>query len=306
MIRAENLTKRFGSQTAVDHLNFEIPKGQAVGFLGPNGAGKTTTMRLLTAFLPADEGRAQLMGEDVAENSMAVRRRLGYLPENNPLYDDLELTDHLHFTGKLRGLTEPGHRMARVKFAISACGLKDEIGKKVGELSKGYRQRLGLAQAILHDPDVLILDEPTSGLDPNQVQEVRSLILELKREKTVLLSTHILSEVTATCDRVLIINAGKIVADGPPEELAGNLQNKTRLYVEFKAPRDSVKEALQSLPGLSSIEAHEEGYVLESAASVDLREMVSEAAAKNHWPILSLRQEKLSLEEVFRALTKTP
>ena len=309
MIRADNLTKKFGDRTAVDHLSFEIPRGQVVGFLGPNGAGKTTTMRLLTAFFPPDEGRAELMGQDVSLHSLDVRRRLGYLPENNPLYDDCEVTDSLHLNAILRGLCEPADRMRRVKTVIKTCGLLSEIGKKVGELSKGYRQRLGLAQAIIHDPDVLILDEPTSGLDPNQVQEVRGLISELKKEKTLLLSTHILSEVTATCDRAIIISDGKIVADGAPDDLAGHLQRKNRLYVELKGPGSAVEEEFKKIEGLAAIKrqklpgSHEEGFVLESDAARDLREEVFNVATKNRWPILALRQDRLSLEEVFRTLT---
>lgn len=312
MIKAENLTKRFGSFTAVDHLSFEIESSQVVGFLGPNGAGKTTTMRLLTAYLPADEGRAELLGTDVSENALKVRRRLGYLPENNPLYEDLEVTDALDFVGRLRGLSGASHRKERIKAVLKTCGLRSVIGKKTWELSKGFRQRLGLAQTIIHDPDVLILDEPTSGLDPNQVQEVRDLIRELRQDKTLLLSTHILSEVTATCDRVIIINNGRIVADGSPEELSGRLQNKNRLYVELKGASDEVESALGGLTGLSALTREnkngsaDKGFVLESESSVDLREEVFKIATKKNWPILSLRMEKLSLEEVFRALTKEP
>ncbi len=310
MIKAENLTKRFGETTAVDRISFEIPRGQVVGFLGPNAAGKTTTMRLLTAFLPADEGRAELMGLDVARQPLEVRRRLGYLPENNPLYDDLEVTEALHFTGRLRGISDTARRTERVKAAIRSCGLTAVIGKLTGELSKGYRQRLGLASAILHDPDVLILDEPTSGLDPNQVQEVRGLIAELRKEKTLLLSTHILSEVQATCDRVIIISGGRIAADGSPDELSGNLQNRKRLYVELKGPPPDVAEALGRLPGLESISPREsdgeKGFILESGAALDLREGLFRLAVERRWPIMALRQERPSLEEVFRALTARP
>ena len=184
MIQAKNLTKRFGDRTAVDHVSFEIPQGQVVGFLGPNGAGKTTTMRLLTAYLPADEGQAELGGMSVTERPLEVRRRLGYLPEDNPLWQDLELTEALHFAGRLRGLSDDSQRAARVKAVVKSCGLRREVGTKVGELSKGFRQRLGLAAAIIHDPEILILDEPTSGLDPNQVQEVRDLIRALRSQKT--------------------------------------------------------------------------------------------------------------------------
>ncbi|MFA6318503.1 MAG: ATP-binding cassette domain-containing protein [Elusimicrobiota bacterium] len=304
MIRAENLTKRFGDVMAVDGLSFEIPVGQIVGFLGPNGAGKTTTMRLLTAYLPADAGRAVVMDLDVAEHPLEVRRRLGYLPENNPLHENLEVTEALHFVGRLRGLGDDAARKDRVKAVIKTCGLGGVVGRKTGELSKGYRQRLGLAAAIIHDPDVLILDEPTSGLDPNQVHEVRDLIRELKKEKTLLLSTHILSEVQAVCDRVIILNAGKIAADGTPDELSGSLQNKNRLHLALKGPTDQFRPALEALPGALAVTAPAgEEFVVESEASVDLREEVFRLASSKGWPIMHLSLERLSLEDVFRKLT---
>jgi ABC-2 type transport system ATP-binding protein len=308
MILAQNLTKRFGDRVAVDHVSFDIPQGQVVGFLGPNGAGKTTTMRLLTAYLPADEGRAELAGLSVRDQPLAVRRRLGYLPEDNPLWEDLELTEALHFAGRLRGLNDDAARCARVRAVVKSCGLRREIGAKVGELSKGFRQRLGLAAAIIHDPEILILDEPTTGLDPNQVLEVRDLIRELRTHKTVLISTHILPEVTATCDRVIIINAGKIVADGTPADLAGDMADKNRLHVELKGPRDHVRHALAGLSGASQVVAGEleESFIVESPAGADLREEVFRLAVRHDWPILSLRQERLSLEEIFRALTQNP
>jgi ABC-2 type transport system ATP-binding protein len=306
MILARNLTKRFGGRVAVDHVSFDIPQGQVVGFLGPNGAGKTTTMRLLTAYLPADEGQAELAGLSVAEQPLAVRRRLGYLAEDNPLWEDLELTESLHFAGRLRGLTDDAARNARVKAVVKSCGLRREVGTKVGELSKGYRQRLGLAAAIIHDPEILILDEPTSGLDPNQVLEVRDLIRELRARKTMLISTHILPEATAVCDRVIIINQGKIVADGAPADLAGGMADKNRLHVELKGPQDEVRQALAGLPGAPQVAASEAGdsFIVESPAGADLREEVFRLAVRRDWPVLSLRQERLSLEEVFRALTK--
>jgi ABC-2 type transport system ATP-binding protein len=303
MILAKNLTKRFGDRTAVDHVSFDIPQGQVVGFLGPNGAGKTTTMRLLTAYLPADEGQAELAGLSVADEPLAVRRRLGYLPEDNPLWEDLELTEALHFAGRLRGLSDAAARAARVKAVVKSCGLRREIGSKVGELSKGFRQRLGLAAAIIHDPEILILDEPTSGLDPNQVLEVRDLIRELRARKTMLISTHILPEATAVCDRVIIIHQGKVVADGAPADLAGDLADKNRLHVELKGPPDDVRRALAGISGAAQVAAGE-SFILESQAGLDLREEVFRLAVRHDWPILSLRQERLSLEEVFRALTK--
>jgi ABC-2 type transport system ATP-binding protein len=307
MIAARGLTKRFGTRTAVDRVSFDIPQGQVVGLLGPNGAGKTTTMRLLTAYLPADDGRAELAGIDAAEQPLAVRRRLGYLPEDNPLWEDLELTETLHFAGRLRGLVDDGARAARVKAVVKSCGLRREVGSKVGELSKGYRQRLGLAAALIHDPEILILDEPTSGLDPNQVQEVRGLIRELRSRKTVLISTHILSEAVAVCDRVIIIHRGRIAADGKPADLAGDLADKNRLHLELRGPADEVGAALAGLPGAAGVsEAGGGSFVVESPAGSDLREAVFRLAVSRDWPILSLRQERLSLEEVFQALTKEP
>jgi ABC-2 type transport system ATP-binding protein len=308
MISVSNLTKRFGTTVAVDGVSFEIPRGQVVGFLGPNGAGKSTTMRMLTGYLPPDDGSAQLADLDLLQNSLEIRRRLGYIPENNPLPEDLEVTDFLHFVGRLRGLHDVSRRTDRVKAVLQTCSLKAVVGKKLGELSKGYRQRVGLAQAIIHDPEILILDEPTSGLDPNQVQDVRELILSLKTHKTVLISTHILNEVQQTCDRILIINKAKIVGDGTPEDLTGSTQNANRLFVALKGPRERVESSLGSLEGLRQIrtatKAGEDGFYLETEASRDLRDDVFRLASRENWPILALQQERWSLEEVFRALTQ--
>ena len=310
MISVSNLTKRFGSTLAVDDVSFEISQGQVVGFLGPNGAGKTTTMRLLTGYLPPDAGSAQLLGQDALTQSLDIRRRLGYLPENNPLPDDIEVTDYLHFIAQLRGLHDPIQRMDRVRAVLKLCSLNAVVGKKLSELSKGYRQRVGLAQAMVHDPEILILDEPTSGLDPNQVQEVRGLIHDLKKQKTVILSTHILTEVQHTCDRVLIISKGKVVADGTPTDLAGSLQNVNRLYVSLKGPQADIERELGGMRGVSRFSPQplndgEQGYVIESDASVDLREDVFRIASQRNWPVLGLQQKRLSLEEVFRALTQS-
>jgi ABC-2 type transport system ATP-binding protein len=227
MIRATGLAKSFGARRAVKELSFEIPRGQIVGFLGPNGAGKTTTMRLLTGFLAPDAGRAEIVDLDVAEKPLEVRARLGYLPENNPLYDDFEVVDSLRFAAEVRGLDKI-RTEERIGAVLGLCGLKSEAGKSVGELSKGYRQRLGLALAILHEPDVLILDEPTSGLDPNQTDEVRGLIRALGKEKTVLFSTHLLQEAAALCDRVMILHEGTLVADAAPRELKPSLEEVFR------------------------------------------------------------------------------
>jgi len=310
MITVNNLTKRFGSTVAVDGVSFEISRGQVVGFLGPNGAGKTTTMRLLTGYLSPDDGHANLLGHDLADHSLEIRRKLGYLPENNPLPDDIEVTEYLHYIGTLRGLDHEADRMKRVKNVLKTCSLGAAIGKKLGELSKGYRQRVGLAQAIIHDPDILILDEPTSGLDPNQVRELRELIQELKSQKTVILSTHILSEVQNTCDRIIIINKGKIVADGTADLIGGSLQNVTRLIVSIKGPREDIAKELESLNGVVSVSPQSNGetggecFLVESGSDQDVRETIFHLASKKTWPIMEMRQEKLGLEEIFRTLTK--
>jgi ABC-2 type transport system ATP-binding protein len=285
---------------AVDDLSFEVRAGEAVGFLGPNGAGKTTTMRLLTGFLPADAGRATVFGVDVAQDPLSARRKLGYLPEDNPLYDDMEVTDSLQLAARLRGLTDEARRGARVREALKRCGLKPVIGKRVWELSKGFRQRLGLAQAIVHDPEALVLDEPTAGLDPNQMAEVRGLIAELKARKTVLLSTHQLSEAQASCDRLLVLHRGRVVADGAPDALRGE-GGRRALRVSLKAPRDEARRALSALPGAAAARDDGDAFLLESEA--DLREAVGALAAERRWTILHLSDERPSLEAVFARLT---
>ena len=302
MIRAQGLIKRFGGRAAVDGMTFEVPSGQAVGLLGPNGAGKTTTMRLLTGYVPADEGTCSIAGVDVQARGLEARRRLGYLPEDNPLYEELEVTESLRYAARLRGITDASERERRVKETARRCGLRAAVGKRIWELSKGYRQRLGLAQAIVHDPEVLILDEPTSGLDPNQIDEVRGLIAELKRSKTVLLSTHILAEAEASCDRVLIVHHGRIAADGPPRSLAAASARRA-LRLQLKAPVDAAVAALAALPGAAGCRAEGDSLVLESEA--DLREAVFALAVERRWPILALTQEAAGLEAAFRELTRS-
>ena len=306
MIRADRLTKRFGPRAAVESVSFEVPRGQIAGFLGPNGAGKTTTMRLLTGFLPADAGRAEVMGLDVARRPLEARRALGYLPENNPLYDDLDVVETLELAARLRGLGAR-ERRERIAYAVRVCGLQKELAKPAGALSKGYRQRLGLAQAILHDPPVLVLDEPTSGLDPNQIREVRELIAELGREKTVLLSTHILSEASELCSRLIIISAGRVAADGAPGQVEAAAAGRTRLYAALKAPPAEAREALSRLPGVAAVEpagGPDGGFRLECATGADPREELFALAAQRRWPLLELRVERASLEDVFRELTR--
>jgi ABC-2 type transport system ATP-binding protein len=259
MIRIEGLTKRYGLTEALKRLSFEVPKGQVVGFLGPNGAGKSTTMRILAGFLTPTAGRASVGEIDVAKDPVKARRLIGYLPENNPLYEEMMVVDFLRFVAEARQV-DPAVRSARIRSAAERCGLMQVLGKDIGQLSKGFRQRVGLAQAIVHDPAVLILDEPTTGLDPNQIVEIRELIRELGREKTVILSTHILSEVQSTCSRVLIINDGKLVADDSPEHLTASGGEGTLHVVvasRLGQPLDpaAVTATFKSVPGVTAVES---------------------------------------------------
>ncbi len=309
MIQVENLTKDYGPTRAVDRVSFNVRKGEVLGFLGPNGAGKSTTMKMLTCFLAPTGGTARVAGHDVFEKSLEVRRRIGYLPEDTPIYRDMTVLEYLRFAAERRGMPRD-HRDLRIKEIGSRCGLAEVAGKLVGELSKGFRQRLGLAQAMLHNPDVLILDEPTSGLDPNQIVEIRSLIKELGQEKTVILSTHILPEVQATCSRILIINGGKLVADGTPDELRSREKaSRYRVVVEANgAPQESIKDRLGSITGVTRCEkvAAEDGafaFAIDAQAKDDLRKILFRAAVDNKWNLLELVRESASLEDVFRNLT---
>jgi ABC-2 type transport system ATP-binding protein len=309
MIRVENLTKDYGSFRAVDKVTFNVRKGEVLGFLGPNGAGKSTTMKMLTCYIAPTGGSAKVAGHDIFDDSLEVRRRLGYLPEDTPLYRDMTVTEYLHFASEMRQM-DPSKSGKRIKEIGGRCGLGDVAGKLVGELSKGYRQRLGLAQAMLHDPDILILDEPTSGLDPNQIVEIRQLIKELGQEKTVILSTHILPEVQATCSRILIISGGKLVADDTPEALrAREKGSRYRLVVETNGTaQEAIREKLTGIEGVAHCDAvaSEAGalaFVLDSTGTTDLRRSIFRAAVDNRWPLLELVRESVSLEDVFRNLT---
>jgi ABC-2 type transport system ATP-binding protein len=309
MIKVENLTKEYGVNRAVDHVSFNVRKGEVLGFLGPNGAGKSTTMKILTCFLAPTSGSAQVAGFDVFDQSLEVRQHVGYLPEDTPLYKDMSVLEHLEFAANMHGMTGD-HVHARIKEIGGRCGLSDVAGKLVGELSKGYRQRVGLAQAMLHDPDILILDEPTSGLDPNQIAEIRALIKEVGKEKTVILSTHILPEVQATCSRMLIISGGKLVADGTPDELrAREKATRYRLVLEANgtAP-DAVKDKVAGVAGVVQCQkvAGEDGshtFAIDGQAKSDLRKQLFRAAVDNKWTLLELTREAASLEDVFRNLT---
>jgi ABC-2 type transport system ATP-binding protein len=309
MIQVENLTKNYGLNCAVNEVSFNVHKGEVLGFLGPNGAGKSTTMKILTCFLAPSAGTAKVAGFDVFDQSLEVRKHVGYLPEDTPLYKDMTVREHLDFAANMHGMK--GDRIdARIKEIGGRCGLGDVAGKLVGELSKGYRQRVGLAQAMLHDPDILILDEPTSGLDPNQIAEIRALIKEVGKEKTVILSTHILPEVQATCSRMLIISSGKLVADGTPDELrAREKATRYRLVVEAAGTTaEATSEKLSAVAGVVTCKkvAGEDGahtFAIDGSATSDLRKSLYRAAVDNKWPLLELTREAASLEDVFRNLT---
>ncbi len=302
MVEVQHLTKTYGTQNAVDDISFVAGKGEIVGFLGPNGAGKSTTMKVATGYLPPTSGTVLVAGHDVQTESLEVRRQVGYLPEHNPLYLDMYVHEYLEFIGAVHGLRGSGLRN-RVAELVRRVGLSREQNKQIGALSKGYRQRVGLAQALLHDPSVLILDEPTTGLDPNQIQEIRELIREVSHNKTVIFSTHILPEVTALCTRVLIISRGKLVADSPVAELAARAAGETVVRAEFEGPVDAAR--LAQLPGVRGVEVGPNGTVsLRSAPGTDLRAAISRLAAQQGWVLLGLRQEQQSLEAVFGELTK--
>ena len=275
MIEVEQLTKRYGSTLALDHVSFVVQPGEVVGLLGPNGAGKTTMLKMLTGYLPPTEGAARVANFDILDQSLDVRRRIGYLPETNPLYEELAVYESLTWTARLRGMA-PAIYEGAIQQVIQVCGLQAVVGKDIAHLSKGYRQRVGLAQAILHDPEILILDEPTSGLDPNQQLEVLQLIQTLKLKKTVLLSTHILSEAQSACDRVLIIHQGKIVADGTPDLLRERMSSGQRLVLELKSSSAGPLEMLSRIPGVQHVTIQKEAesrtvFLIESQGG-DIRE----------------------------------
>lgn len=299
-ISVENLTKIYGKQKAVDQIRFNISKGEVVGFLGPNGAGKSTTMKILTCFIPQTEGIARVNGMETEMDSIKIRKHIGYLPEHNPLYLDMYIKEYLSFVAKVFGVKNIKQRIAE---CIELTGLQLEQKKKIGQLSKGYRQRVGLAQALIHDPDVLILDEPTSGLDPNQVVEIRNLISNLGKEKTVLLSTHQLTEVEAICSRAIIINHGKIVADKPTTELKQFGQDKNVIEVEFGKPISL--DLIQSIEAIESIEQKENIFILICSKGENIQESLFKLAVDNENSIKSLQQKDSSLEDVFKTLTNS-
>lgn len=299
-IRIDNLSKSYGAQKAVDHISFEVKTGEILGFLGPNGAGKTTTMKMITNYLEPDSGQIILDGDSV--DSGKHRKNIGYLPEHNPLYEEMPLMDYLGFCAEIQGIPST-QILDRIHHMIKLCGLDLEKHKKINELSKGYRQRVGLAQAMIHDPAVLILDEPTTGLDPNQIVEIRDLIRRLGREKTVILSTHILPEVEATCDRILIINRGKIVADGTADTLRKQSQGQQILRLKIENFDPAVHEAILNLPSVASVDVSNDVIEVQSLNDLSSNKAIFQLCAANNWPILEMTPMETKLEDIFRDLT---
>ena len=297
-IEVKHLTKFFGEQAAVNDISFEIGKGEIVAFLGPNGAGKSTTMKMITGYIPASSGSIKVNGIHVDVDDLETRKIIGYLPENNPLYLDMYVKEYLHFVGSIYKIKDLKNRVNEM---IQMVGLELEQHKKIGALSKGYKQRVGLAQAFIHDPEVLILDEPTSGLDPNQLVEIRELIKTIGKEKTIMLSTHIMQEVEAICDRVIIINKGKIVANNNQQALNSTPEVQT-IYIEFEGNVSS--QALAKIVGVTTVKALGNGWLIEGNTNQDLRKNVSMKAQESGWLIMTLKLEKKSLEAVFKELTK--
>jgi ABC-2 type transport system ATP-binding protein len=307
MISVVNLTKKYGPVTAVDNISFEVKPGEILGLLGPNGAGKTTTMKVLTGYLQPTAGKALIKELDTTQNPMETKRLIGYVPESFPLYEDMMVYDYLNYIAEIRDIPK-ARRAGKIKEMANVCGLNEVIHKDISQLSRGYRQRVGLAQAMIHDPDILILDEPTSGLDPNQIVEIRNLIRELGKHKTVILSTHILPEVTATCDRVLIISNGKLVADGTPDELLQEDQSNLVVTLELDKVYPDMEESLSRVDfvdRVTRVDANSEHPVfqVESARSHDIRAKLFHLAVDKGWTLIGMRSKEANLEDVFRKLT---
>jgi ABC-2 type transport system ATP-binding protein len=307
VIEVQHLTKRYGRVTAVDDVSFRVERGEILGFLGPNGAGKTTTMRILTGYMPATEGKAIVAGFDVFDQPIEAKRRTGYLPETPPLYPDMSVLEYLDFVAKIKGVPSSGRR-ERVRGAMERTRITDMANRACSKLSKGYRQRVGLAQALIHNPDVLILDEPTAGLDPKQIIETRQLIKELAGDHTVILSTHILPEVSQTCQRVVIINKGRVVAIDTPDNLTARLRGNETMYVQVDANGADAGSLLASIPGVTRVAPADQregltGFEVESQHGHDVRRDLSRAVVAQGWGLLELRPMRMSLEEIFLSLT---
>lgn len=307
MIEVKGLVKTYGEERAVDDISFQVSAGEVLGFLGPNGAGKTTTMKVITCYLPPTEGTILVDDHDVRSDSIEVRRLIGYLPENTPLYHDMTTYDYLMFVAAMRDV-DPAIRLKRLSKMASVCGLEEVLGKRIEALSKGFRQRVGLAQAMIHDPPILILDEPTTGLDPNQIVEIRELIRDIGKEKTVILSTHILSEVQMSCDRALIIHRGRLVADGTPEELKASFTSGQRVRFGVQVDPESVRSALSGWNGIRIMDVSVVGdgesvITISTDRTDDLRPELFRLAVDEGWTMTELSREQANLEDVFRQLT---
>jgi len=307
LIEVKNLTRYYGQKPAIQNVTFNVEKGEVLGFLGPNAAGKTTTMRILTCYMPATSGTAKVAGFDVFDQSMEVRRRIGYLPETPPLYPEMTVESYLKFVGKIKGVDSRDlkKRVDKVMDLVNIDNVRKTI---VGKLSKGYRQRVGLAQALVHDPEVLILDEPTVGLDPKQIIDVRKLIKSLGGDRTIILSTHILPEVSQTCTRVVIINEGQVVAEDTPENLTRRLQGNEKIYVEVEGPVEAIEKELQSLEIVSSVAREKQtngkvSFIVESIPNRDIRKDIAKTIVQKGWGLFEMRPVGMSLEEVFLRLT---
>ena len=307
MIEVDRLTKRYGPTLAVSDVSFRVEKGEVLGFLGPNGAGKTTTMRVITGYLPPTEGTVRVSGYDVAEQPIEAKRHTGYLPETPPVYPDMTVTEYLAFVGRIKGVPRRDLR-ARMNEVSAKCAISDVRNRQIGKLSKGYRQRVGLAQALIHNPDVLVLDEPTAGLDPKQIIETRALIRNLAGQHTVVLSTHILPEVSKTCERVVVINGGKVAAVGKPDELTHRLQGFETVLVTAEGPAGEMKERMERITGVNLVEQQEatDGRVtfeVHAAKDQDVRADLARAVVESQWRLLELRTSGMSLEDIFLKLT---
>jgi ABC-2 type transport system ATP-binding protein len=306
VIRVEHLTKNYGTRVAVADITFDVGTGEVLGFLGPNGAGKTTTMRMLTGYLPPSGGRAEINGFDVATQSLQARANIGYLPETVPLYPDMSVRSYLHFMGKIKGVKD---RKREVERAMEKARIAHRANDQIGKLSKGLRQRVGLAQALLGDPPVLILDEPTSGLDPKQIIETRNLIKSLGGEHTVILSTHILPEVSATCSRIVIISNGRVVAEDTPENLDRRLKGAESIALVIRGKREQITQTIKGVPQVLSVQAEPNGhdsqstFTVQSEVGADIREALAHAIVQGGFGLMELRPAHLSLEEIFLQLT---
>ncbi len=300
-VEVKELSKIYGSQHAVDNISFSIKEGEIVGFLGPNGAGKSTTMKVATTYIPPTSGTIEVCGYDVIDKPMEVRKNIGYLPEHNPLYLDMYVHEYIRFIGSLHGI-KGRNLVDRVKYMVELCGLTVEQNKKIGALSKGYRQRVGLAQALVHDPKVLILDEPTTGLDPNQIVEIRSLIKSIAKDKTIIFSTHIMQEVQEICDRVIIINKGKIIADKPLNEMQSVTENQSVNIIEFDGPINM--ELIKAVSGVIEVTSMGGNLYKVTSGKIDVRAEIFKLASDNNWTLLGMKKEEHSLETIFQTLTK--